>query len=359
MCASTGNTGNTNNVLDTKIREWLTWDKNETTLHALKDLVARNDVDTLSKILLKRISFGTAGLRGEMAVGYSCMNDLVIIQTGQGFLKYLENSNNDLLKMNGIVIGYDGRHNSKHWADLTAAIFIHAGYPVRLFSEVVPTPFIPFSVSKYKCASGIMITASHNPKEDNGYKVYGPNSAQIVSPVDKHVQQSILANLHPHDSSWDVTILSNTELLKDPLTAVINSYLECLNSAIICEHKGINKKQGLLFTYTAMHGVGYRYIKEVFDSISIKFVSVPEQQEPHPDFPTVKFPNPEEGKSSLDLAIRTANAKGAEIIIANDPDADRMAAAEKNSESREWKIFTGRAFMTVSNISTVNHSIFL
>lgn len=160
-----------NSELDQKIAEWLEWDRNETTLSAVDSLVKKQKYDELGRILLKRLSFGTAGLRGRMAPGYASMNDLVIIQTGQGLIKYLESTTKDLLLTNGIVIGYDGRHNSRRFAELTASIFLHAGYSVRLFGDVVPTPFVPFAVSKYQTAIGIMITASHNPKEDNGYKV--------------------------------------------------------------------------------------------------------------------------------------------------------------------------------------------
>ncbi|KAG5899899.1 hypothetical protein JTB14_002451 [Gonioctena quinquepunctata] len=327
--------------LDAKIAEWLKWDRNEENLIALKDLVSENRRDELSRILLKRISFGTAGLRGKMSVGYACMNDLVIIQTGQGFLKYLEEFHKDLLQKTGIVIGYDGRHNSKRWAELTAAIFLHAGYLVKLFSDVVPTPFVAFSVRKYKCASGIVITASHNPKEDNGYKVYGPNGTQIVSPVDRHVQQSIMKNLEPLESSWDTAVLKNNTQLTDPLGEVVESYVGIIENTLLPEHKKLIEDVGLLFTYTAMHGVGYKYIKKVLDAIGVKFVPVTEQRDPHPNFPTVKFPNPEEGKSSLDLSFKTANDNNSSIIIANDPDADRLAVAEKNPQTGEWKVFTG------------------
>lgn len=157
--------------LNKKVEEWLLWDKNEATSTEIKTLYAKKQFQELTDKLLHRLSFGTAGLRGRMGAGYSAMNDLVIIQTGQGLLKYLEKSEGKLLSENGIVVGFDGRHNSKRFAELTAAIFAHAGYRVRLFGDVVPTPFVPFSVQKYKCAVGIMVTASHNPKEDNGYKV--------------------------------------------------------------------------------------------------------------------------------------------------------------------------------------------
>ncbi|XP_008197604.2 phosphopentomutase [Tribolium castaneum] len=326
--------------LETKIQEWLKWDRNEKTSSEIKKLAQEKNYDELSKILLDRLSFGTAGLRSRMGPGYAAMNDLVIIQTGQGLLKYLEHCDKDLLHRNGIVIGYDGRHNSRRWAELTAAIFLHAGHPVRLFSKIVPTPFVPFAVSKYKSAIGVMVTASHNPKEDNGYKVYGPNGSQIISPVDKDIQRNILESLVPLDTSWDTTVLKSG-LLTDPLSETLRDYLNVINDTILPQHRELNKKAEVLFTYTAMHGVGYNYIRQVFDLIGVTMVPVEEQKDPHPDFPTVKFPNPEEGKSSLDLSFRTANENGSRVIIANDPDADRMAAAEKNAKTDEWKVFTG------------------
>ncbi|KAH0821329.1 hypothetical protein GEV33_001462 [Tenebrio molitor] len=333
--------GKQDSQLDEKIQEWLAWDKNPTTSATIKKLLEEKKFDELSEKLLKRLSFGTAGLRGKMDAGYSAMNDLVIIQTGQGLLKYLEHCDKKLLKGSGIVIGYDGRHNSKRFAELTAAIFLHAGYPVRLFGRVVPTPFVPFAVSKYKTAIGVMVTASHNPKEDNGYKVYGPNSSQIVSPVDKDIQRNILENLVPLATSWDTGILKSTKLLTDPLEETLDGYLNVIKDTILPEHIEYNRKAKVLFTYTAMHGVGYGYVKKVFDLIGVQMVPVEKQKDPHPDFPTVKFPNPEEGKSSLELSFKTANEKNSRVIIANDPDADRMATAEKNEKTGEWKVFTG------------------
>ncbi|XP_056647881.1 phosphopentomutase [Diorhabda sublineata] len=328
-------------ALDQKVAEWLFFDKNETTANAIRSLLAGKQFDEINKLLCKRLTFGTAGLRGKMGPGYACMNDLVIIQTAQGFLKYLIKSDENLLKESGIVVGYDGRHNSRRWAELTAAIFIHAGYPVKLFSTVCPTPFVPYTVRQFKCASGVMVTASHNPKDDNGYKVYGPNGAQIISPVDEQVQASILENLVPLDTSWDTSILSSSSLLMDPLADIFCRYTNVIYTEISEESKNLNKKMNLLFTYTPMHGVGYKFIEKIFEVINVKFNVVQEQKDPHPDFPTVKFPNPEEGKESLDLSFKTADSNGSTIILANDPDADRLAVAEKNPRTGNWKVFNG------------------
>ncbi|GLV32537.1 Phosphoglucomutase 2a [Carabus blaptoides fortunei] len=276
-----------------------------------------------------------------MAAGYTCMNDLVIIQTAQGFLKHLEENDTELLNANGIVIGYDGRYNSKRFAELTTALFLHRGIRVHLFSAVTPTPFVPFAVTKWKCAAGIMVTASHNPKEDNGYKVYGWNGAQIVSPVDKSIHNCIQNNTEPWPTAWDTQIISGNPLVHDPLLETIDSYNKKIEDDLIENHKAINKKTALPFVYTAMHGVGYNYIAKVFEVAGLKLIPVEEQKDPDPEFPTVKFPNPEEGKSSLDLSIKTANQNNVSIILANDPDADRLAVAEKNKITGEWKVYTG------------------
>ncbi|XP_072388312.1 phosphopentomutase [Diabrotica undecimpunctata] len=328
-------------ALDQKVAEWLALDKNETTSNAMRSLLREQKFQEINKILTKRLGFGTAGLRGKMGVGYACMNDLVIIQTAQGFFNYLVKLDEKLLKANGIVIGYDGRHNSRRWAELTASVFLHAGYPVKLFSTICPTPFIPYAIRQFGCASGVMVTASHNPKEDNGYKVYGSNGAQIVSPVDEHIQNSILQNLQPLESSWDTSIIRSSPLISDPRSDVFCRYMNVIDRDASEESKELNRKMNLTFTYTPMHGVAYEYIKKVFEIINANFVVVPEQRDPHPDFPTVKFPNPEEGKSSLDLSFKCADENNSSIILANDPDADRLAIAEKNPKTGEWRIFNG------------------
>lgn len=145
---------------------------------------------------MTRLTFGTAGLRGVMQAGFNAMNHLVVIQSAQGLLQYVLKSFPEKVdRAGGIVLGYDGRYNSKTFAQLTASVFLNAGIPVWLYSEMVATPFIPFAISEKKCMAGVMVTASHNPKEDNGYKVYWQNGAQIITPHDKNIEKSIIDNL--------------------------------------------------------------------------------------------------------------------------------------------------------------------
>lgn len=327
-----------NEALDQKIDEWLKWDKNPSTHNEIKQLLEMKDFDGLDKRLMKRLEFGTAGLRGPLGAGFSKMNDLTVIQTTQGLCQYLSKEFEGESE-NSVVIGHDARHGSHRFARLCAAVFLTAGIKVYLFSDVVPTPFVPFSVLKYKCAFGVMITASHNPKEDNGYKVYYSNGAQIIAPHDKGIAEQISLNLEPLESSWDESIYSTSELCVDPLNEVMDDYMKNIQKH--CYHRETNESSKLNITYTAMHGIGEKYEVAAFKAFSLKpFFTTKEQAQPDPDFPTVKYPNPEEGKGALNLAIQTAERNDSPFIIANDPDADRLAIAEK-TDSASWKIFSG------------------
>merc|ERR550519_1699382 len=180
------------------------------------------------------------------------MNDLVIIQVGQGLLAYLLTQEPNLTEK-GVVVGYDGRHNSARWASLTAGVFIRAKVPVILFRTTVPTPFVPFTVMRRGAAAGVMVTASHNPKWDNGYKVYWGNGAQILGPHDKNIQASILAHLAPGPGAFEEPAPDHP-LLSDPLEEVQAAYLARLP---LYNPPGANASLGSPMVYTAMHGVGW------------------------------------------------------------------------------------------------------
>lgn len=278
-----------------------------------------------------------------MQAGFNGMNDLVVIQSAQGLLKeILSHDSSDQYKKRGIVIGYDGRYHSKRFAELTATVFINENIPVWLYSKTVATPFVPFGVRTKGCLAGIMVTASHNPKEDNGYKVYWSNGVQIQSHNEKAIEAAILNSLVPLESSWNTDIVYNSLLYHDPLDEMVELYFEKLSEQIPKSFvENYNEKSDIKFIYSAMHGVGYPYVRQGFETVMLKsLIPVREQRDPDPDFPTVKFPNPEEGKSSLALSIKLGEQENSSIILANDPDADRLAYAEKDSNG-VWKVFTG------------------
>lgn len=321
-----------------KVAEWLKWDKNETSRKQIEHLQQIGDTGQLQRLLLTRLQFGTAGLRGVMGPGYAAMNDLVIIQTSQGVAKYVEATLPEA-KQKGVAVSFDGRYNSHRFAQLVAVAFLQLNIPVRLFSKVTPTPFIPFTVLHLGCSAGIMVTASHNPKDDNGYKVYWNNGTQVIAPHDSGIQASIEKNLEPWPKAWDIDQIKTNPLCTDPLEEASKKYFDIIASNIY--DRSLNENCGLTFTFTSMHGVGHPYMVKAFEACGFKhYVSVKEQMDPDPEFPTVKFPNPEEGKSSLDLSFLTAEKANSRVILANDPDADRLAVAEKQS-SGEWKVFTG------------------
>lgn len=277
------------------------------------------------------LTFGTAGLRAQMGAGFSRLNSLTIIQTTQGLAEYLL-ENEPGAATAGVVIGHDARHNSMNFAELTAAAFMCKGIKVWWYEELVHTPMVPFGVTQLHAAAGIMITASHNPAQDNGYKVYGSNGCQINSPADSMIAACILRNLEP--LTWSVT--ENKDLQEPILLPMKAKYLELV--ARIGSLPG--DREPPRFVYTPMHGVGLRYMADALNAIHLSgFMTIVGQQaQPNPDFPTGKYPNPEE-KGALDLAMSTADQAGIRLILANDPDADRFAVAEKIGE--RWHQFKG------------------
>lgn len=342
-CGEEVNTFSGDVELDDQIKNWLKWDKMKRTRKEIEKLIEKEDWETLRERLLRRISFGTAGLRAAMRAGFDSMNDLVVIQTAQGIAEYLlENYLNGKDRLErGIVIGYDGRHNSKRYAQLSANVFQLKGFKVNLYGCLVATPFVPFAILKLNALAGVMVTASHNPKEDNGYKVYWSNGAQIIPPHDKLIQHSILKHLEPEKNVWDIELLSANPLIVNPYVDMCQAYYDELYANIPKMYLQSNDCSTLKFVYSAMHGVGYRFIEHAFFIAKLNEpIAVDVQKDPDPEFPTVKFPNPEEGKSALKLSIELAEKEGVSVILANDPDADRLACCEKLANGN-WKVFNG------------------
>lgn len=323
--------------LQAAIDRWYAWDRNEVTVAEVRGLVEKGDSATLQKLFGSRMEFGTAGLRAAMGAGTSQMNDVTVIQAAQGLAAYLkEQFSQEDLSERGIVVGNDARHNSARFARLSANVFISNGIKTYLFGDIVCTPYVPFTVRRRKCVAGVMVTASHNPKQDNGYKVYWSNGAQIVGPHDSGIARCIEEHLEPQQSSWETQAGA-----ADPTDDTAAAFFESLQA--LCQHKEVAAASSTKFTYTAMHGVGTRFTTRALNTFGVRaenIVYVTEQTEPDPEFPTVAFPNPEEGKSALNLSFAAAEANNSRVILANDPDADRLAVAEQQ-EDGSWRVFTG------------------
>ncbi|KAG1169097.1 hypothetical protein G6F70_008690 [Rhizopus microsporus] len=339
--------------LDQLVEEWLSLDKNEETRNEIIQLQNANNVQELTKRLATRIEFGTAGLRARMEAGFSRMNDLTVLQASQGLAIYIEKNVKDA-KKRGIVVGHDHRHHSLDFARLTASAFIQRGFKVWYYKDLIHTPLVPYTIKKLNAAGGVMITASHNPKDDNGYKVYWENACQIIPPHDEGIASAIMENLTPW--AWDYEAVNNSDLVSDPTDqGIIDSYFEEVKN--LCQYRSDNEATQVKFVYTAMHGVGTPFAKRSFECFGLpQFTVVEAQITPDPDFPTVAFPNPEEGKGALTLAIQTADQAGGNIILANDPDADRLAIAEKQSNG-EWIIFTGNQIGSILGAASFEKAI--
>ncbi|KAL5529370.1 hypothetical protein ACEPAG_5355 [Sanghuangporus baumii] len=340
-------------TLESSVQDWLRLDKNEHTIREIEDLVSSAKWDELERRMSKRIEFGTAGLRGRMEAGWARMNDLIVIQASQGLCSYVLREIPNA-SSRGIVVGHDHRYHSEEWARLVAMVFLNKGFRVYLYRRLVHTPLVPFAVSKLHAACGVMITASHNPKADNGYKVYWENAVQIISPHDVGIAKSIEENLGPQ--SWDTSVVDASKLCEDVTESMIEKYFTSL--ATLSTARDLCLQSKVKFVNTSMHGVGHIYTARAFETFGLPvFRPVKDQQEPDPEFPTVVFPNPEEKGalvsgsyieqisrhsllSTQDLALKTADSFGASYVLAQDPDADRFTAAEKSADGK-WTTFTG------------------
>ena len=289
-----------------KGRQWAAWDPNAETREEVLGLVEQGDSAGLEARLGSRLTFGTAGIRGPMGAGSACMNELTVIQTTQGLLRYLEHELGEssgeegALRSRGVCLGYDHRRrgslHSERFALLAAAVFVSQGVPVYLYSRPVPTPLVPWGLEQEGCAAGVMVTASHNPKEDNGYKVYWRSGHQITPPHDSGIAGCIDDALEPW-ALYDADAVRGHELCIDRTEALEASYFSALGERL-CTQRADNGTAPPA-VYTAMHGVGASFASRALESFGLPdYIPVAAQCEPDPDFPTVAFPNPEEPEVS-------------------------------------------------------------
>lgn len=316
-------------------RAWMAQDPDPVTRAELDALVARSEAgeaaatDDLAERFSGRLEFGTAGLRGELGAGPMRMNRVLVGQAAAGLAAYLRAREPHPT----VVIGYDGRHNSAVFARDSAAILAGAGVEATILPRQLPTPVLAFAVRELRASAGIMVTASHNPARDNGYKVYlggGDEGSQIVPPADGEIAAEIVRAAtvpfgdHPVSSAVKVAAES-----------LIDAYVE--RTAALARDP-----EPLRYVYTPMHGVGLEVATAVFGEAGFAAPIVVEQQAaPDPEFPTVAFPNPEE-PGAMDLAFATAREADADLVLANDPDADRVAVGIPDPHVEGgWRRLTG------------------
>ncbi|MFM2626675.1 phospho-sugar mutase [Vibrio chagasii] len=316
---------------------WLARDPDPRTREELQHLIDEGMHDELKDRFTQRLEFGTAGLRGKVGCGPNRMNRLVIQETATGLGHYLiEHVAN--ATMRGVVVGYDGRLDSKQFAIDTASVLTALGIKVYLTSNVAATPIVAFGIEHFNAAAAVVVTASHNPPEYNGFKVYWENGAQIIPPHDAGIAAEI-------DSAATKPIplmsLSDAET-QGKLVWLTEGYYQTYRAAINKSPfvKNDIESANTTIAYTAMHGVGAQMAEDLLhDSGFHKVFSVAEQREPDGHFPTVNFPNPEE-KGAMDLVVNLAKSVDADIACANDPDADRFAVAVRTDDG-SYKMLTG------------------
>lgn len=318
-------------------KKWLAQDPDPLTRLEIEQLIDAGDESGLSARFGARLQFGTAGLRGELGAGPNRMNRIVVAQTALAIARFLNQNRNEYLDQDGnlsVVVGYDGRVNSDVFAQDSAEIFAAAGIRTRLFDSAVPTPVAAFTGKRFLASATVIVTASHNPPRDNGYKVYlgGKNGcSQLIAPQDKQIA-ALIDEIAQGTEFDQIPKAQNIESLGQ---ADIDAYV--LRTASLVGSDATGRKD-LKITYTAMHGVGHRVMKAVFDKTGFVMNSVAKQQEPDGQFPTVAFPNPEE-PGAMDLSFEHAKTNHSDLIIANDPDADRLAVGVR--KGNDYQMLTG------------------
>ncbi len=324
------------NSLKEKAEAWLRMDPDPATVAELQGVLARGEVADLADRFAGELEFGTAGLRGVLGAGPNRMNRAVVRRTTAGLARYLKATVPDVTTR-GVVVGRDGRRLSAEFAEDTACVLAAEGIPALVFPALCPTPLVAFAVLRLKAAAGVMVTASHNPPEYNGYKVYWGNGAQIIPPHDKGIAAEI-ARVEP---ASEVPLLSPAEahasgLWRDVPDALGEAYLD----AILALRLYKRGSDTLSLVYTAMHGVGGSWVEQALLRAGFsRFHPVAEQQQPDGSFPTVRFPNPEE-PGAMDLSLATAQRVKADLVLANDPDADRLAVMVRDAEG-QLRMLTG------------------
>ena len=312
-----------------EVQAWITDDPDPSTASQLQQWLDTNNEAELRASFNGFLQFGTAGLRGPIRPGPSGMNRAVVGRTAAGIVAYMKERN-----LTSVIIGRDARHGSEDYTFETAEIMSGAGMKVFVLPRPLPTPVLAFATNELGCDVGIMVTASHNPPQDNGYKVYLGGTvdgieyrgSQIVSPTDVSIAHKIAGitslKQQPRGKEW--TVLGEE---------IIEKYIDRTASLA-------TKPGSLRIVYTAMHGVGTETLQRVFQKAGFASpILVEAQAAPDPDFPTVAFPNPEE-PGAIDLALETAKSFDADLVIANDPDADRCAAAVKDPVTG-WRMLRG------------------
>jgi len=322
------------NEVIAKAQTWLVGNYNDETKAEIRRMLDADDKSELIESFYRDLEFGTGGLRGIMGAGTNRMNIYTVGAATQGLSNYLKAQFTDVPQIS-VVIGHDCRNNSRLFAEVSANIFSANGIKVYLFEDLRPTPEVSFAIRHLGCQSGIILTASHNPKEYNGYKAYWNDGAQMIAPHDENVITEVM-KITNVDA---IKFTGNPDLIQIVGEDIDKIYIEAVKS-ISLSPDAIERNNNLKIVYTPIHGTGVELIPRALRAYGFtNIINVPEQDVVSGNFPTVISPNPEE-PAALDMAVKKAIATDADIVMASDPDADRLGIAVKNDKG-EWILVNG------------------
>jgi len=320
-------------TIENKVNKWLTGNYDSTTKEEITSWVLNNNTDTLVDAFYKDLEFGTGGLRGIMGVGSNRINKYTVGAATQGLANYLiKTYPNEAIS---VAIAHDSRNNSDFFANITAEVFSANGIKVYFFNALRPTPELSFAIRHFGCKSGVVLTASHNPKEYNGYKAYWNDGAQMIAPHDKNVITEVNAI-----SSVDyIKFERNNDLIVEIGEEVDEIYLNKILELSISK-EAIQRQKDLKIVFTPIHGTAITLVPKLLQKFGFENVTIVEEQAiPDGNFPTVVYPNPEEAEA-LTLALNKAKEIDADLVLGTDPDADRVGIAVKN-EKGEFQLLNG------------------
>lgn len=316
-----------------KANAWLGLNVDEDFKTGIRDMIASDNVDTLIDSFYKDLEFGTGGLRGIMGVGSNRVNKYTLGMATQGFSNYLNDAFSDLDQIK-VAIAYDSRNNSQLFGEVCAAIFSANGIKVYLFEELRPTPELSYTIRKLGCQGGVVLTASHNPKEYNGYKAYWDDGGQVTPPHDKNIVSEV-SRLTVNDVKFE----ANEELIERISTLIDEPYLEAITTNVVSPDV-IERQKDLKIVFSPIHGTGITCVPQVLEKLGFTSVHVVEEQAtPNGNFPTVVYPNPEESEA-MSMALNLAKEIDADVLLGTDPDADRVGMGVKNHHG-EWQLLNG------------------
>ena len=328
-----------------KALNWLNQDIDLDFKEGIQTLLDGNEQE-LTESFYKDLEFGAGGLRGIMGIGSNRMNKYTLGMATQGLSNYLNNTfPNEEVK---VAIAYDCRNNSTYFSEITAAVFSANGIKVYLFEELRPTPELSFAIRSLGCKSGVVLTASHNPKEYNGYKAYWDDGAQVTPPHDSN----IIKEVQNITSLTDIRFTANPDLIEKIGPKIDQEYLESIKSLVL-DSNAIQKQSDLNIVFSSIHGTGITMVPPALKMLGFTNVNiVKEQAEPNGNFPTVIYPNPEEAEA-LTLALKLANETNADLLMATDPDADRVGIAAKAANGK-FELMNGNQMVSLLAYYTLN-----